>query len=481
MTPDVVVTGASLTLDEVAAVARDGASARIDDATREQIRRGNEVLLAALEHDVQVYGGNTGVGAGKLDAVALDDEARFNRVMLLNHRVVGGPYAPDELVRATILRVANHMASGRNGVRPELVDELLAALDRPSLPQMRMLGSLGIGDIGPLVDLAIDLLSDFELGPSEALALFDHNSFGTASAALAVLDCLRLADTLDATIALDLEGFGANLGAIDPIIAVSRPHPAIAMTRDRVAGLLVGSTLEDRTQARNLQDPVCFRSSVQIQAAFRDVLDRTCAILDVELNAFQGNPIVIVDEERVQSVGQFSVVPLALAIDALRQALAAAMTIQLERSVKQLQLPFNGLTRGLRVHEHGGEPGLEMLSHGMTSLVGELRLLAAPVTNELPTTSIEEGIEDTMTLLPTAARRLSEMCAIGERVVACSLIVAAQACDLRGHRLGGGTQQLHELVRTVAPALEPNGVIPELDPVEALVHSGAVTALVRAS
>ena len=129
------------------------------------------------------------------------------------------------------------------------------------------------------------------------------------------------------------------------------------------------------------------------------------------------------------------------------------------------------------MHEHGGEPGLEMLSHGMTSLVGELRLLAAPVTNELPTTSIEEGIEDTMTLLPTAARRLSEMCAIGERVVACSLIVAAQACDLRGHRLGSGTQQLHELVRTVAPALDPNGVIPELDPVEALVHSGAVAAL----
>ena len=86
-----------------------------------------------------------------------------------------------------------------------------------------------------------------------------------------------------------------------------------------------------------------------------------------------------------------------------------------------------------------------------------------------------------MTLLPTAARRLSEMCAIGERVVACSLIVAAQACDARGHRRGSGTQQLHDLVRTVAPTLEPHGVIPELDPVEALVHSGAVAAFARTS
>ena len=472
----VVVTGQTLTLDEVDAVAH-GASARIDDATRERIVRGNAVLTAELDKHVPIYGGNTGVGAGKLDEVDLDDEARFNRVMLLNHRVVGGPYASDALVRATILRVANHLASGRNGVRPELVEELLAALDRPTLPQMQMLGSLGIGDIGPLTDLALNLLGDFELGPSEALALFDHNSFGTASSALAVLDCMRLADTLDATIALDLESFGANLGAIDPIIAVSRPHPAIKTTRDRVAGLLVGSALEDHSLARNLQDPVCFRSSVQIQAAFRDVLDRTRDILDVELNAFQGNPIVIVDEDRVQSVGQFSVLPLALAIDALRQALAAAMTTQLERTIKQLQLPFNGLTRGLRTHEHGGEPGLEMLTHGMTSMVGELRLLAAPVANELPTTSIEEGIEDAMTLLPTAARRLAEMCSIGERVVACSLIVAAQGCDLRGHRLGTGTQRLHDLVRTVAAPLEPNGVIPAIDPVEQQVHAGAFAAL----
>ena len=477
----IVVTGQTLSLDEVAAVARGGASARIDDATRERISRGNAVLMAELGRDVMIYGGNTGVGAGKLDGVALDDEARFNRVMLLNHRVVGGAYASDELVRATILRVANHLASGRNGVRPELVEELLAALDRPELPRMRMLGSLGIGDIGPLVDLALDLLGDFELGPSEALALFDHNAFGTASSALAVLDCLRLADTLDATIALDLEGFGANLGAIDPIIAVSRPHPAIATTRDRVARLLEGSALEDHTLARNLQDPICFRSSVQIQAAFRDVLDRARGILDVELNAFQGNPIVIVDEERVQSVGQFSVLPLTLAIDALRQALAAAMTTQLERTIKQLQLPFNGLTRGLRTHDIGGEPGLEMLTHGMTSMVGELRLLAAPVATELPTSSIEEGIEDTMTFLPTAARRLSEMCAIAERVVTCSLIVAAQACDLRGHRLGAGTQRLHDAIRAAAPGLEPNGVIPELDPVEALVHSGAIAALTDAN
>lgn len=472
----VVVTGSSLTLDEVLAVARGGASARIDDATRERMRAGRETLLRHIAGDEAVYGANTGVGAAKLDVVEERDEARFNRVMLENHRIVGGPDAPDELVRATILRTANHLATGMNGVRPELVDELLAALDRAEPPRMRMLGSLGIGDIGPLVDLALDLLGDFPLETSEGLALFDHNAFGTASAALAIADCERLAATLDTVIALDLEGFGANLGAIDPVIADTRPYAGIARTRDRVAALLEGSALFAPGAARNLQDPVAFRSAVQVQGALHDVLDRARAVLDIELNAFQGNPIVLAEQDRVQSVGQFVALPLAFAVDALRQALAVALTMQLERSIKQVSLPFNGLARGLRVHETGGEPGLEIFSHGMTSLVTEARLLAAPVATELPTTSIEEGIEDQMSFLPTGARRLTEMCALGDRVAACALIIAAQACDLRGHALGAGTAGVRARVREEAHTLEPNGPIPPIDPLEAAVHAGAFAA-----
>ena len=72
MTPDVAVTGASLTLAEVDAVAHRGASAGIDDATRERIRRGNAVLVAALAHDERIYGGNTGVEKVKRAAAVVN-------------------------------------------------------------------------------------------------------------------------------------------------------------------------------------------------------------------------------------------------------------------------------------------------------------------------------------------------------------------------------------------------------------------------
>ena len=49
-----------------------------------------------------------------------------------------------------------------------------------------------------------------------------------------------------------------------------------------------------------------------------------------------------------------------------------------------------------------------------------------------------------MTMAPLAARRLEEMVELGARVASIELMLAAQACDLRGARLGVGTARLHE-------------------------------------
>ena len=46
-------------------------------------------------------------------------------------------------------------------------------------------------------------------------------------------------------------------------------------------------------------------------------------------------------------------------------------------------------------------------------------------------------------MAPLAARRLAEMVELGARVVSVELLLAAQACDLRGARLGAGTARAH--------------------------------------
>ena len=76
-------------------------------------------------------------------------------------------------------------------------------------------------------------------------------------------------------------------------------------------------------------------------------------------------------------------------------------------------------------------------------------------------------------MAPLSARRLAEMTALGERIVAVELLVAAQAVDLRGDRLGAGTATVHAQVRElVAFKRESDPIPPTLEPLRELVRSG---------
>jgi histidine ammonia-lyase len=72
-----------------------------------------------------------------------------------------------------------------------------------------------------------------------------------------------------------------------------------------------------------------------------------------------------------------------------------------------------------------------MLGHAAASLAAEARLLAAPVSLELPTSSIAESIEDRVTMAPLGARRPHIQAEMALRLAVIELVCAAQAIDLR--------------------------------------------------
>jgi histidine ammonia-lyase len=75
-------------------------------------------------------------------------------------------------------------------------------------------------------------------------------------------------------------------------------------------------------------------------------------------------------------------------------------------------------------------------------------------------------------MAPLAARRLTEMVMLGERIVSVELLVACQAIDLRGHRLGEGTGRAYALVRERLPfKTEADPIPPSLEPLRELVRS----------
>jgi histidine ammonia-lyase len=392
--------------------------------------------------------------------------------VLRQHLIAHPPYAPHDVVRAAVLRLANAFAQGTTVARPLLAELLVDALNDDRVPAVRMRGSVGESDLASMADLAEGVLGDVELAQGEAIALLNQSSFATGWAALAVHDAVGLLDALDVAGALDLEAFGANHTLLHPAIGVVRPYPGVRATLERLDALLAGS----ETVARALQDPLSFRTLPQVNGAARDAFGFVREQLAIELNSAQANPLVVVDEGRVVSVGNFEMVPLAISLDLARLALAPALTSACERAVKLLHPQLTDLPEGLAERTGLAESAYSELGISLQALTAEARLLAQPVSHEVVSSQQAGGIEDRMTMAPLAARRLAEMTELGARIVAVELLLAAQACDLRGAVLGAGTHRVREAVRSMAPFLREGDLLPDIEPLVDLVRSGRLGA-----
>ena len=468
----VTLTGSSLSLEELVAVARESAKAQLDGTVAERMKRSRAVVERALATEAPIYGLTTGVASLKRVQVEKPAVDRFNQTLVREHRVAHGATALPDVARAAMLLLANQFASSVPGVRPLIAERLVACLNEGTIPGIRLLGSVGMSDLGPNADLAAGLFGSVRLEAGEGLALLNHSAVTTALAALAAVDLGHLLDVADGVAALSLEGFGANLSILHAAVGTTRPYPGLSRSLDRLRSLLQGSYLWGPGAARNLQDPLTFRAIPQVHGALRDALAYARTQLAIELNASQGNPLVVADEDRIVSAANFDILPMAAAVDFLRIALAPVLTSSAERTIKLLESAWSGLESGLSPAKTP-EPGLGELDVAAAGLAAEARLLAQPVSFEVSTSSIADGIEDRMTMAPLAARRLREMVALGERVIGIELLVAAQAVEIRGTApLGQGTKPLVERLRERVPLFRTAEDFPvDLEPVVELVRA----------
>jgi histidine ammonia-lyase len=470
----VLLTGKDLALDEVVAVARRDERVELAEGALEAMTEASRLADRVSERGLPTYGLTTGLGAQKRTSLRRDDDS-FSWRQVAESRVGQGRSAPPDVVRAAMLVLANQFSGGSTCVRPLLAETLVRALNDGRLPAVKLLGSLGASDLAQMADVAHGVFAGLGLAPGEGLAVINSSAYGTGLAALALADAVRLLDAADVAGALALEGFAANLSVVDPAIAKARPDPTLARTLERFWGLLDGSFLWQEGAARNLQDPLTFRSTVPIQSAARVALDHALELLTIELNSAQGNPLVSVAEGRIFSASAYEVVGLAVALDYVRVALATVLSSASERSVKLLDTPWSGLPTGLLPHG-GPDLGLSIHAIAAQSLAAEASLLAQPVSFTVLSTSGAEGIEDRASLLPLSARRLAEMVDLGEGIVAIELLVAAQAADVRGSSpLGRVTGEARARIRETIPAMAAGDPPPiDVEPIRRLIRSGVI-------
>jgi histidine ammonia-lyase len=477
----ITLNGSDLTVTQVIDVARHGRPVALAPVARSHMAHAREIVMEVLGRGKPVYGLTTGVGERKKFQLDPSDRHRFNRRLVLNHRIAQGEPAPADVVRGAMLCLANSYAKGITGVRPELAETIIGLLNEGFTPTIRTLGSIGQGDLGPMADLAYGIIEHTQFRPeeNEGLALVSSNAFTTAWAALALADADSLLGAQDIAAALDLEAFGGNVTSLHPVIEQTRPYEGLRETLGNLRNILENSYLWQPGAARFLQDPLTFRCIPHIHGAARDALNYAKNILHIELNSSQSNPVVVHETRDIVSVGNFDIGPLAAALDFARIALAPVVTSANERTVKLLQAPFSGLPAGLGAINESPDDGLSELAVAVQAITVEARTLAHPVSYELASSAKGEGIEDRATMAPLSARRLADMVLLSARVTAIELVVAAQAIDLRHPApqhwpLGKHTGSAYRMVRALVPFMQGEGTLPaDLEPLVDLVRSGA--------
>ena len=249
--------GASLSLEQFARVARDGARCELTDEARRDIAAGRRVIVE-LPPEAAVYGVNTGFGDLSSVRIEPDQILALQERLLLSHAAGMGEPLSDETVRGMLLLRANTLARGHSGARVELVERLLELLERDILPRVPSRGSVGAsGDLAPLAHLALPLIGEgtvrwrgreapaaealaeaglepLRLEAKEGLALINGTQAMTAVVALAVLEVRRLARVADLVGALTTDALRGSDAAFDARLHALRPY---AGQRDSAANL----------------------------------------------------------------------------------------------------------------------------------------------------------------------------------------------------------------------------------------------------
>src|SRR5216117_4221751 len=251
MPAPVTLDGRSLSIQDVVAVARHGASVSIAPRALDAVRASRRTVEAAIAGGQTIYGVNTGFG--KLAHVRIPPEqARQLQLNLIRSHASGvGDPLPTDAVRAMMLLRANVLVRGTSGVRAALPELLVAMLNQQVHPRVPSQGSVGAsGDLAPLSHLALAMIGEGEDGAAlrasglrpitleakEGLAFVNGTQAQTGLAALLMHDGWVVWRTAHAAAAMSLEAVRGTPEPFDARIHDARPHPL----QQRSAALLRG-------------------------------------------------------------------------------------------------------------------------------------------------------------------------------------------------------------------------------------------------
>ncbi|HEX8586231.1 MAG TPA: histidine ammonia-lyase [Allosphingosinicella sp.] len=492
----------AVTLDQLRAV-WNGAAFGLSAAGWAGIDAAAAAVARIVAGGATVYGVNTGFGLLAQTRIADDRLEELQRNLILSHSCGLGEALDRRIVRLAIALKAIGLGRGHSGVRPVVVERLLALVEADALPLIPSQGSVGAsGDLAPLAHLAAPLIGEGKivlggavvpaaealarlgldplvLGPKEGLALINGTQISTAIA----LDTLFTAERVFASGliagAMSLDALKGTDAAFDPRIHQARGQPGQIAVAALLKQLLDGSEIRhSHEDCPRVQDPYSFRCQPQVMGAALDLMRHVARTLEIEANAVTDNPVVFPDADESLSGGNFHAQPVAFAADMLTMALCEIGSISERRAAVLIDPKMSGLPPFL-VRDSGVNSGFMIAQVTAAALVSENKSLAWPASvDTIPTSA---GQEDHVSMATHAATKARRVAANAAGVVGIELLCAAQGLDFHAPLTSSPAVEAarSEIRRNVAHYASDRYLADDLEWAKAAVMDGTLSKQVE--
>ena len=498
---EVTLDGNSLSIEQIVAIARQGASVSVSDQARTQVQRSRDFLEKCVREDIAIYGVTTGIGEFARIRISPEQSAELSRRIIYSHSAGTGDPQPPDVVRAAMLLRANVLAKGYSGVRQSLLDTVIAMINKGVVPYVQEKGSLGVsGDLSPMsqfAEVAIgegrawykgELLSGAEamrkagvkptdLTYKEGLGLINGSQMMTAGAALLVYDAERLLKNAIIAAAMSADALRAVARAFHPHVHRVRPFRGQNAVAANLLRLFADSEIMAHRTGR-VQDGYSIRCTPQALGPSFDTLEYVRQVVNTEVNSAADNPLFFGDEQEYFAAGNFHGQNVGMAVDFLCIALSEVANLSERHTNRLLNPVLSGLPDFL-VEGEGLNSGLMVAQYTAAALVSENKVLSHPAS--VDSISVSADQEDHVSMGPIAVRKCTEILKNVRTVLAIEMMSAAQAFEFHdGRRPGRGTGAAYDLIRSKVPRLVDDRVLwPDIEEIRKLVESNAIVDAVE--
>ena len=456
------IDGSSLSIKQIASVAAGSEKVELGKSARLNVQKSRKNLEKHIADGKTIYGINTGFGALMNVKIDKKDLLKLQENLIRSHSAGVGDPLDERYVRAMMIVRANSLSKGYSGVTEELIDTLLAAVNRHVTPMVPRYGSVGAsGDLAPLAHVALCLMGESEVFfegrrmksidalnlagiknhiflEKEGVAFINGTSAISGILAVAIHDARKLIAQSIAAASISLQALKGTTKAFTEWVVETRSHKGQAKVSSMMRNLLTGYA-DNKTR---VQDAYSIRCIPQVHGAVLDTLDYCSSVLEREVNSVTDNPIL--NEEEVISAGNFHGEPVALASDFLSIALTDLGNIIERRIFRLTDSSLSGLPPFL-TEKSGLNSGMMIPQYTAASLCNMNKVLAHPASSDTIPTSANQ--EDHVSMGMNSALKLSEIIKNLESIVAIEFLAAAQAADLSGVELSAAGKKMLQSIR----------------------------------